>query len=206
MPALIAARRNTRAIRIWCAAASCGQEPYSLAMCLKDMEREIAGWRIDFLATDLSNEVLEKARQGIYSQFEVQRGLPIQLLIKHFTQTGELWQIAPSIRAMVKYRQLNLLSDFFHLGMFDLIFCRNVLIYFDQETKCDVLNRMARIIAGDGYLVLGAAETVVGLTDSFKVVPDKRGLYVPNADWPKVARPTAAKHVPRLVAVNGGSR
>lgn len=206
MPALIAARRKTRAIRIWCAAASCGQEPYSLAMCLKEMEREIAGWRIELLATDLSNEVLEKARQGIYSQFEVQRGLPIQLLIRHFTQTGELWQLAPSIRAMVKYRQLNLLSDFFHLGTFDLIFCRNVLIYFDQETKSDVLGRLARIVASDGYLVLGAAETVVGLTDSFKIVPDKRGLYVPNTDWPKISRPTAGQRAPRLVAINGGSR
>src|SRR5580704_13885083 len=110
MPALIAARRGVRAIRIWCAAASTGQEPYSLAMCLKDMEREIAGWRIEIIATDLGNEVLEKARQGLYSQFEVQRGLPIQLLIKHFAQTGELWQISPEIRAMVKYRQLNLLA------------------------------------------------------------------------------------------------
>jgi chemotaxis protein methyltransferase CheR len=204
MPALLAARRNSRAIRIWCAAASTGQEPFSLAMCLKDMEREIAGWRIELLATDLSNEVLEKARQGIYSQFEVQRGLPIQLLIKHFTQNGELWQIAPELRAMVKYRQLNLLSDFSQLGTFDLVFCRNVLIYFDQETKINVLNRMARVIAGDGYLVLGAAETVVGLVDSFKVVADKRGLYMPDDKRPKLAAQSAPKPGPRLVAVNGG--
>ena len=135
MPALLAARRASRTIRIWCAAASTGQEPYSLAMCLKGMEREIAGWRVEILATDLSNEVLEKARAGLYSQFEVQRGLPIQLLIKHFTQVGELWQIAPDIRAMVKFRQLNLLSNFSSLGMFDLIFCRNVLIYFDQTDQ-----------------------------------------------------------------------
>ncbi len=158
MPALLAARRSTRTIRIWCAAASTGQEPYSLAMCLSEMERDIAGWRIEMLATDLSNEVLEKARAGIYSQFEVQRGLPIQLLIKHFTQVGDLWQIAPGMRAMVKYRQLNLLSDFSTLGIFDLIFCRNVLIYFDQQTKIDVLNRLAHITARDGFLVLGAAD------------------------------------------------
>ena len=105
---------------------------------------KIAGWRIEVIATDLSNEVLEKARQGIYSQFEVQRGLPIQLLIKYFTQVGDMWQIAPEIRAMVKYRQFNLLSDFSRLGAFDLIFCRNVLIYFDQETKIGVLNRLPR--------------------------------------------------------------
>ena len=204
MPALLAARQSSRAIRIWCAAASTGQEPYSLAMCLKEMERDIAGYRIDLLATDLSHEVLEKARQGVYSQFEVQRGLPIQLLVKHFAQIGELWQIAPGLRAMVKYRQLNLLSDFSQLGRFDLIFCRNVLIYFDQETKIGVLNRLARATAGDGYLVLGAAETVIGLTDSFKVVADKRGLYMPNTSMPpRLSTPSTAKPVPRLVAVNG---
>jgi chemotaxis protein methyltransferase CheR len=204
MPALIAARRSARTIRIWCAAASTGQEPYSLAMCLKQMDRETAGWRIEILATDLSNEVLEKARQGIYSQFEVQRGLPIQLLVKHFTQIGEMWQIAPELRAMVKYRQFNLLSDYSALGRFDLIFCRNVLIYFNQETKIDVLNRLARVTASDGFLVLGSAESVVGLTTNFKVVGDKHGLYAPNQSAAKPTIPTAQKTAPRLVAVNGG--
>jgi chemotaxis protein methyltransferase CheR len=201
MPALIAARSNTRIIRIWCAAASTGQEPYSLVMCLREMEQKIAGWRIELLATDLGNDVLEKARQGLYSQFEVQRGLPIQLLIKHFSQVGELWQIAPDIRSMVKYQQLNLLADFARLGRVDLILCRNVLIYFDTETKISVLNRLARSTASDGYLMLGAAETVVGLTNSFKVVPDKRGLYVPNigAMSPSAPKPP----LPRLVAVSG---
>jgi len=205
MPALLTARRASRTVRIWCAAASTGQEPYSLAMCLKAMEREIAGWRIEILATDLSNEVLEKAGAGLYSQFEVQRGLPIQLLIKHFMQVGELWQIAPDVRAMVKFRQLNLLSNFSNLGMFDLIFCRNVLIYFDQQTKIDVLESLARVTASDGYLVLGAAETVVGLTDSFKVVGDKHGLYMPNGRSPMSFAPRPGKPMaPRLVAANGG--
>jgi chemotaxis protein methyltransferase CheR len=204
MPALIAARRGTRTIRIWCAAASTGQEPYSLAMCLKEMEDDLVGWRIELLASDLSGESLEKARQGVYTQFEVQRGLPIALLIKHFAQVGELWQIAPDLRAMVRYRQLNLLADFSQLGLFDLIFCRNVLIYFDQATKIDVLNRLARVTASDGYLVLGAAETVVGLTDSFKVVGEKHGLYAPNARAPKLSFPGAGKPAPRLVAVSGG--
>jgi chemotaxis protein methyltransferase CheR len=204
MPSLLAARRNSRTIRIWSAAAATGQEPYSLVMCLKEIESEIAGWRIEVLATDLSGEVLEKARAGLYTQFEVQRGLPIQLLIKYFSQSGELWQIAPEIREAVKYRQLNLLTEFSHLGTFDLIFCRNVLIYFDQETKTDVLNRMARITAADGYLILGAAETAVGLTDRFKMVSDKRGLYVPAAPAPRVATVAAAKPAPRLVAINGG--
>jgi chemotaxis protein methyltransferase CheR len=204
MPALLTARKNLKTIRIWCAAASTGQEPYSLAMCLKEIERDIVGWRIELLATDLSTEVLEKARAGLYTQFEVQRGLPIQLLIKHFAQTGELWQIAPELRAMVHYRQLNLLADFLALGVFDLIFCRNVLIYFDQDTKIDVLNRMARVTANDGYLILGAAETVVGLTDRFKMVPDKRGLYVPNTGAVRPSLATAVRPAPRLVAINGG--
>jgi chemotaxis protein methyltransferase CheR len=204
MPALLAARKSARTIRIWCAAASTGQEPYSLAMSLKAMESEIAGWRIELLATDLSGEVLEKARAGVYTQFEVQRGLPIALLIKHFAQVGELWQIAPDLRAMVRYRQLNLLADFSQLGLFDLIFCRNVLIYFDQATKVDVLNRLARVTASDGYLVLGAAETVIGLTDRFKMVPDKRGLYAPNTNPSRLSAASAATPPPRLFAISGG--
>ena len=203
MPALLAARKPSRSIRIWCAAAATGQEPYSLAMCLKDIETEIAGWRIELLATDLSGEVLEKARNGLYTQFEVQRGLPIQRLIKHFSQVGELWEISPDIRAMVRYRQLNLLADFSQLGTFDLIFCRNVLIYFDQDTKIDVLNRLARVTASDGYLALGAAETVIGLTDRFKMVPDKRGLYVPNGNYGQAWPTQGTWPGPRLVAVNG---
>jgi chemotaxis protein methyltransferase CheR len=181
VPALMSARAAQRRIRIWCAAASTGQEPYSLAMSLKELGAHTAGWRIEIIATDLSNDVLEKAKAGIYSQFEVQRGLPIQLLVKYFTQIGDTWQIAPDIRAMVQYRPLNLLGDFSHLGTFDVVFCRNVLIYFDQDTKVAVLDRVARVTDRDGYLVLGAAETVVGLTDAFKPVPDRRGLYAPNS-------------------------
>jgi chemotaxis protein methyltransferase CheR len=196
LPALMTARSAQRRLRIWCAAAATGQEPYSLAMTLKEMAKTVAGWRIEILATDLSNEVLEKAKAGIYSQFEVQRGLPIQFLVKYFTQVGETWQIAPDIRAMVQFRPLNLLHDFAHLGTFDVVFCRNVLIYFDQDTKINVLERIARLVDRDGYLILGAAETVVGLTDSFKPIADRRGLYAPNG----AARLTPA---PRLVAVSG---
>ena len=180
LPALVQARAARRSLRFWCAASSTGQEPYSIAMCLKDFGKHIAGWRIDIVASDLSTEVLEKAKAGIYSQFEVQRGLPIAFLVKYFTQIGDTWQIAPEIRAMVQFRPLNLLADFSHLGTFDIVFCRNVLIYFDQETKTAVLDRIAHVLDRDGYLVLGAAETVVGLTESFKPVNDRRGLYAPN--------------------------
>jgi chemotaxis protein methyltransferase CheR len=202
MPALLAARRASSTIRIWCAAASTGQEPYSLAMCLKEMEHEIEGWNIEILASDLSNEVLEKARSGIYSQFEAQRGLPIQFLIKYFAKVGDMWQINADIRAMVRFQHINLMEPFSYLRSFDLIFCRNILIYFDQETKVAVLERLSRAIAADGYLVLGAAETVVGLTDSFKTIADKRGLFAPN---PRATRPAGPVLVgPRLVAVSGG--
>jgi chemotaxis protein methyltransferase CheR len=205
MPALLAARARERRIRIWCAAASTGQEPYSLAMCLKEMKDKVAGWRIEILGTDLSVEVLEKAKAGIYSQFEVQRGLPIQMLVRYFSQIGDTWQLAPEIRAMVQYRPLNLLTDFAQLGSFDLVFCRNVLIYFDQGLKADVLNRLARVIDPNGYLVLGAAETVVGLTDAFKLMPDKRGLYVPNAAAIRTAV-GGARLAPVRPAVFAGAR
>ncbi len=145
MNELLAARASRRSLRIWCAAASTGQEPYSLAMIVKEMSAALSGWRVEIVATDLSQEVLEKSKSGIYSQFEVQRGLPIQLLVKYFKQVGDLWQINPDIRAMVQYRQLNLLQDFSHLGRFDIIFCRNVLIYFDQPTKIDIFNRLLKV-------------------------------------------------------------
>ena len=145
----------------------------------------LAGWQVEIIATDISNEALEKAKSGIYSQFEVQRGLPIMMLVKYFSQVGELWQLTPELRAMVQFRSFNLLNDPTRLGMFDVVFCRNVLIYFDQPTKGDVLERIARVMPHDGYLVLGAAETVVGLTERFKPVADKRGLCVPLATGPR---------------------
>ena len=202
MPEILQARAGRRSIRIWCAAGSTGQEPYSLAMCLKEMSAATSGWRIEILATDLSQEVLEKSKAGIYSQFEVQRGLPIQMLVKYFKQTGELWQVNPDIRAMVQHRQLNLLHDFSQLGTFDVIFCRNVLIYFDQDTKINIFNRLAKITESDGFLVLGAAETVVGLTDAYKPFPERRGLYRPNGARVTPPRiPAAGAAAPKVAAM-----
>ncbi|MCA6124204.1 protein-glutamate O-methyltransferase CheR [Bradyrhizobium sp. WSM 1704] len=198
MPELLKARAARRAVRIWCAAGSTGQEPYSLAMYLKEMSAALVGWRVEIIATDLSQEVLEKSKAGIYSQFEVQRGLPIQMLVKYFKQSGEFWQINPELRAMVQHRQLNLLHDFSQLGSFDVVFCRNVLIYFDQDTKINVFNRLARLMDTDGFLVLGAAETVVGLTDTFKPVADRRGLYRPSG------LRAAGAVTPRLAALAAG--
>jgi chemotaxis protein methyltransferase CheR len=198
LPALLPARANRRSLRIWCAASSTGQEPYSIAMCLKEFGAALAGWRIEILATDLSQGVLEKSKAGIFSQFEVQRGLPIQMLVKYFTQTGELWQLNADIRAMVQHRQLNLLQDFAHLGMFDLIFCRNVLIYFDQTTKADIFARLAKVLEADGALALGAAESVVGISEAFKPYPERRGLYRPNVA--QTARVAGAMSAPKTVA------
>jgi chemotaxis protein methyltransferase CheR len=201
MPSMIAARQREKRIRIWCAACSTGQEPYSLAMMLHEMSADLSGIRVDVVATDLSGEVLERAKAGVYSQFEVQRGLPIHNLVKFFTQVGDGWQIAPVIRTMVQFRTLNLLNDFSPLGSFDIVFCRNVLIYFDQDTKIGVFNRIARQMPGDGYLVLGAAETVVGLTDEFKPVPDRRGLYAPNAELRRLSRAAGPGSAIRLASL-----
>jgi chemotaxis protein methyltransferase CheR len=204
MPEMLKLRAARKSLRIWCAAGSTGQEPYSLAMCLKEMSAALSGWRVEILATDLSQEVLEKSRTGIYSQFEVQRGLPIQMLVKYFKQIGELWQINPDIRGMVTHRQLNLLHDFGQLGSFDVIFCRNVLIYFDQETKANIFGRLARSMETDGFLVLGAAETVVGLTEAFKPIGDRRrGLYRPN-DARVAGRPAVPAAGPKLAMAAGG--
>jgi chemotaxis protein methyltransferase CheR len=192
VPALLKARTGERQIRIWCAAAATGQEPYSLAMSLAELGAALDGWRIDLVATDISSAALEKAKAGNYSQFEVQRGLPIQRLVKYFSQVGDQWQISPEIRAMVSYRHFNLLHDFSAFGTFDVVFCRNVLIYFDQPTKTDVLNRLARSVKPDGYLMLGAAETVVGLTPAFRPMPDHRGVYVPAPAPAKVLQFAAA--------------
>jgi chemotaxis protein methyltransferase CheR len=184
LPALMKSRAARRQIRIWSAACSSGQEPYTLAMLLADEQAQLAGWSIDILATDLSTEILEKARAGLYSQFEVQRGLPIQYLLKYFKQQGERWQIDAALRNRVRFRTFNLLDEPASLGGFDVIFCRNVLIYFDQPTKATVLDRLSRVLAPDGYLYLGGAETVIGVSDKFQASMDNRGIYSPVAVAP----------------------
>jgi chemotaxis protein methyltransferase CheR len=180
LPDLVARKRG-QPIKIWCAAASTGQEPYTIAMVCDAMGHKLGGSRVEIVATDISERCLEKARAGIYSQFEVQRGLPVQMLLKHFKKNGENWQISDQIRSAVRYRAMNLLDDFRALGQFDVIFCRNVLIYFDVPTKKRVLERMSSQVTNPGYLLLGAAETVLGITDTFKGVPNQRGLYSKEA-------------------------
>jgi chemotaxis protein methyltransferase CheR len=177
LPELLKARAAKKSFRIWCASSSSGQEPYTLAMVLKEEAAKLAGWRTEIVATDISTEMLNKAKAGLYSQFEVQRGLPIQLLMKYFKKQGDLWQIDAALRAMVQYKEFNLLNSPNVLGQFDVVFCRNVLIYFDQATKGVVLGRIADLIPSDGILFLGDAETVLGISNRFKPVAGQRGVY-----------------------------
>lgn len=177
IPSLIERRAGSRSLRIWSAACSTGQEPYSLAMMIKDNFPILAGWRIEIIATDLSPTVLDRARTGVYSTFEVQRGLPIQMLVRHFDQEEPNWRIKPEIRQTVTFRPLNLLEDFSVLGQFDIVLCRNVLIYFDQPTKTQILNGITRRIAPDGALLLGGAESVFGLCNTLAALPGLKGVY-----------------------------
>ena len=190
VPQMATARSARKQLRIWCAASSTGQEPYSLAMLLKERAAQFAGWRIEIVGTDIASEIVERAKRGVYTQFEVQRGLPIQLLVKYFKKVDDHWELDPAIKSMVQYKIFNLLDDYRMLGQFDVVFCRNVLIYFDALTKKDVLERIAQQMAPDGVLMLGAAETVIGITEAFKLVEGKRGLYSRG----NVTAPAATSH------------
>ena len=180
LPQLLKNRAAKKSIRIWSAACSSGQEAYSLAMILREEGAKLAGWKIEIVGTDISHEMLDKAKAGVYSQFEVQRGLPVQLMVKYFKKNNESWQLDESIRNMVQFREFNLLGDLKPLGTFDVVFCRNVLIYFDQPTKGKVLDNISKIIPEDGILYLGGAETVLGISERFKPLADNRGIYVLN--------------------------
>jgi chemotaxis protein methyltransferase CheR len=180
LPTLLKTNANKRSIRIWSAACSSGQEPYSLAMILKEAEKELKGWKIDIIATDISQEIIDKAMRAEYTQFEVQRGLPVQYLIKHFKKEGESWTLGQDIKSMVQFKKWNLLDDYKALGTFDVVFCRNVLIYFDQPTKTKVLGKIADGLQKEGFLYLGGAETVLGISNRFKPVPGQRGIYAIN--------------------------
>lgn len=186
MPYMAQARSAVKKMRIWSAASSSGQEPYSLGMILKEAGMPWSAWDIDILGTDISQDILAQAKEAIYSQFEVQRGLPIQLLMNYFTQDGTRWHLKKEIVDMVKYQQFNLLDNPAHFGQFDVIFCRNVLIYFDAPTKTQIFEKLYKQLAPDGYLFLGGAETVLNLTDKFKIIPGQRGLYA-KADGPHMA-------------------
>lgn len=176
LPALAQSRAGAP-IRVWSAACSTGQEAYSLAMMVDEVRPRLPGARVDLFGSDLSERCLEKAQSGLYTQFEVQRGLPMTHLVKYFRKDGLNWRLNDTIRSMVTFREWNLLADPRPLGEFDIVFCRNVLIYFDRPTKTRVLDMVARQMASDGLLYLGGAETVLGISDKFEILPDNRGVY-----------------------------
>jgi len=177
LPRLLAARPPTAPLRVWSAASSSGQEAYSIAMITAECRASLGNRRVEIVGTDLAQEQVARAREGLYSQFEVQRGLPIQMLMRYFRKEENGWRISEAIRGMVQYREWNLLSDLRPLGKFDVVFCRNVLIYFDQATKAQVLEAITQQIAADGVLYLGGAETVLGITSRFAPLPTERGVY-----------------------------
>jgi chemotaxis protein methyltransferase CheR len=178
IPDLINRRRQERCLNIWCAACSTGQEPYSVALTLREYFPELAGWKVKFLASDISDQVLARAREGRYNQIEVNRGLPASLMVKHFEQHGTNWQLKPGIRSMVDFLEINLALSWPLLPPMDLVLIRNVMIYFEVETKKAILGKLARLLKRDGYLFLGGAETTFGLDYSFRrVEPLKAGVY-----------------------------
>lgn len=175
IPELIARRAKEKSLKIWCAACSSGQEPYSIAMLLREHFPQIATWNVQIIASDFSNLILARARQGYYSQWEIQRGLPIELREKYFQPQPHGWQIKPAIRHMVEFQQINLTHPWSSMPAMDVIFLRNVLIYFDTETKKSILSKVRQQLRPDGYLFLGGGETTIYLDDAFTRVPCDRG-------------------------------
>lgn len=177
LPQLLAARPGSGTLRIWSAASSSGQEAYSLAMILAESKALLGGRTVEIVGTDIARNQLNRAQQGLYTQFEVQRGLPVQMLMRYFKKEDTNWRISETVRSMVEFREWNLLGDLRALGRFDVVFCRNVLIYFDQPTKTRVLDAIAAQMPADGALYLGGAETVLGITGRFASMPGERGVY-----------------------------
>ena len=176
----VLARSRQDPIRMWSVGCATGQEPYSLAMLIDEERGSHAGLKVDIFATDLSERCLEKAHSGLYTQFEVQRGLPSRLLIKYFEKVDDAWVLSPRIRQMVRWRRMNILGDLRAGGQYDVIFCRNVLSAFDESTRKTVLEQLAQTLTDDGFLMLGLNEAVSGLTQAFRPVPGRRGLYIRN--------------------------
>jgi chemotaxis protein methyltransferase CheR len=183
LPDLIERRRVQRSLSIWCAASATGQEPYSLAILIREYFPELLNWDLHLLATDLSPEMLARAKQGRYNQHEVSRGLSAALLEKHFERRGAHWHLAPSIRNMVMFQELNLATSWPVMRRIDFVLLRNVLIYFDNDAKKTILNRLAKLLQPDGYLLLGGAETTLNLDESYRRIEHlKTSLYQLVAD------------------------
>jgi chemotaxis protein methyltransferase CheR len=196
LPRLVAARPPGSTIRVWSAASSSGQEAYSLAMIVAESAAVLSGRKVEIIGTDIARDQLARALDGVFSQFEVQRGLPVQMLMRYFHKEESNWRIAEKIRAMAQFRDYNLLSDLRPLGRFDIVFCRNVLIYFDQSTKTRVLEAIGGLMPADGLLYLGGAETVLGITSRFAPMPNERAVY-------RVVTPASIATVPQRMVAAG---
>ena len=181
LPRLHASRPKGMKLRIWSAAASTGPEAYSLAMLVSERGPALGGRAVEIVGTDIAREPLQRGEQGLYTQFEVQRGLPARLLERYFTKEDKGWRINRALRDMVRFREWNLLSDLSGLGRFDIIFCRNVLIYFDQATKARTLDAASRLLSPDGAIYLGAAETILGLNVGLSPVAGGHGIFARSA-------------------------
>lgn len=179
LPELLARRAASKRLRIWSAACAAGQEAYSIAMTLDDHKLSAKGWTVDIIATDISAEMIARGEQGLYSHFEVQRGLPIRRLVDHFSQEGAGWRVSEPLRRMVAFRPFNLLDSFGWLDDIDVVFCRNVLMYLDHKSKVSVLDKISEILVPDGYLLLGTVETTLGSSNAFEPVAEAPGIYAP---------------------------
>jgi chemotaxis protein methyltransferase CheR len=185
LPELIERKRRTRTLAVWSAGCSSGQEPYSIAMTIRESFPELLSWQLQILGTDISPTVLDRACEGRYGQLEVNRGLPAHLLVRHFTRAGMEWEIEEPIRRMVRFQRHNLVAEWPVLPPFDLILMRNVMIYFDPDTKRRVLARMHAQLSPGGYLLLGAAETTYGVSDDYDRELDGRtAWYRPKENDP----------------------
>jgi chemotaxis protein methyltransferase CheR len=177
LPSLIDKRRQQLALNVWCAACSTGQEPYSVAMLIREHFPELCNWKLRILASDLSQEILARARTGRFKQIEVNRGLPAALLVKYFSQHGTEWELAAAVRGMVEFQEINLAKPWPWLPAMDLILMRNVMIYFNTETKKAIFARLTGLLRPDGYLLLGGAETPLNLSDSHHRVPSLKSSF-----------------------------
>lgn len=189
LPELIARRQATRQLRIWFAASSSGQEPYSMALLLREYFPELDQWQIQLQATDFSQEMLERSRAGRYSQIEVNRGLPTHLLLKWFRQEGVSWELDDRIRSLVSFTPLNLAHPWPAMPPWDLVFMRNVLIYFDVDLKRTILRNVARVLSPDGFLLLGGAETTLTLVDSFQRIEIAKSSFYQRAQSTGLTQP-----------------
>jgi chemotaxis protein methyltransferase CheR len=181
IPELLSRRPPGKTIRIWCAACSSGQEPFSLVMILDELKSQLGGRAVEIHASDISEAILNKAKSGIFNQFEVQRGLPTKMLLQYFEKVGDNWKISQDVVRRVNFFKFNLLDDPRAMGTFDIVFCRNVLIYFDRPTRGKIFDKIADRLAPDGFLLLGGAESTFGVTDRFTSHPKERMLHLPLA-------------------------